>query len=109
MAEVLRRLDAQDRRYAERSNLDDQREERASREREMLLERVDTHGKRVTIIETRFDAFFGEQGAFRLVCKKIDESADTVKAHGKYIFIGVGVIMAGEFLVPILLKAWGVK
>src|SRR5271163_3926058 len=52
---------------AERRKIDDERDIR-------LLERVDIHGQRMTAMETKWAAFFGENGAFTYVKKKIEST-----------------------------------
>ena len=104
IAEVIRRLDEQDKKYDARRKEDDRREETASRTRSELLSRVDAHGQRTTKLETKWEAFFGDQGAFKLFCGQIaghDRKIDNLRT---YVLIGLGLVLAAQFFVPMLLK-----
>lgn len=99
MAEVLRRLDDQDRRYEARTKVDDIREERAERDRRELLDRVDKHGIRTTAIETKWEAFFGEQGAFRLFCAQISGHDKKIDRLMWLAGVGFGILITLEFIL----------
>jgi hypothetical protein len=62
---ISQSLAARDRVDADRRKVDDTRDTR-------LLERVDAHGIRTTAIETKWEAFFGPNGAFTYVTRKIE-------------------------------------
>lgn len=62
---IRQTLEARDTLDAERRKIDDARDVR-------LLERVDKHGTRMTAMETNWANFFGENGAFAYVKKKIE-------------------------------------
>lgn len=104
LADVLRRLDDQDRKYDKRREEDDRREASAAAAREALLTRVDEHGKRTTKLETKWEAFFGDQGAFRLFCSQISNHDKKLDRLTMYFFIGMGILIAAQFFIPMLLK-----
>lgn len=98
MAEVLRRLEEQDRKYEARTRIDDEREQRAERDRRELLDRVDAHGIRTTAIETKWEAFFGEQGAFRQFCAQITGHDKKIDRLMWLAGVGFGVLITLEFV-----------
>jgi 1-aminocyclopropane-1-carboxylate deaminase/D-cysteine desulfhydrase-like pyridoxal-dependent ACC family enzyme len=71
---IRRTLEARDILDAERRKVDDTRDEGAHKERVELIERVNRHGQRMTAIETNWANFFGENGAFTMVRKKLEAS-----------------------------------
>lgn len=99
MVEVLRRLDEQDRKYEARTRIDDEREQRAERDRRELIERVDAHGVRTTAIETKWEAFFGEQGAFKFFISQIGDLAKKNDRLTWLVAVGVGIIITLQFVL----------
>jgi hypothetical protein len=109
-------LDYREQTDAERRKVDDARHEtlikgqdRIAQGQDELVSRVDSHGLRTTAIETRWEAFFGPQGAFGLVMKGIDTQSEQIKAQTKVsnrtnwiLAIGVGIVLAAQFFVPML-------
>jgi hypothetical protein len=69
---IRQTLEARDTLDAERRKLDDARNTAATTDRKELLDRVNKHGLRVTTLETNWANFFGENGAFTYVKRKID-------------------------------------
>src|ERR1700722_6192149 len=93
---ILQTLEARDTLDAERRKTDDAREIHAVADRKELLDRVDAHGIRTTRLESRWEAFFGPEGAFQSVLnrgisqgKKIDKLSWLVGIGG-----GVGATLA---------------
>lgn len=84
---IRQSLDARDQLDAERRKLDDARDAR-------MLARVDKHGTRMTAMETNWANFFGENGAFTFVKKKI-EATDAQNRWIIFLVIStlVGVIV----------------
>lgn len=99
MAEVLRRLEDQDRKYDARTRIDDERERRAAEDRRELLDRVDAHGVRTTAIETKWEAFFGEQGAFKFFIGQITDLAKKNDRLTWLVAVGVGIIITLQFVL----------
>lgn len=71
---IRQTLEARDTLDAERRKIDDSRDEVAHKERIEVVERMNRHGLRMTTIETNWAAFFGENGAFTYVRKKLEAS-----------------------------------
>jgi hypothetical protein len=63
---IRQTLQARDELDAERRKIDDARDAR-------ILDRVDKHGQRLASLEIRWEAFFGENGAFTFVKNKISD------------------------------------
>lgn len=87
---IRENLTARDRLDSERRKVDDARDER-------LLDRVDKHGTRMTTMETRWEAFFGDNGAWNYVKKKI-EATDKQNR----VIIGFGFTT----MVGVILNLW---
>ena len=96
---VILRLDEQDRKYDARREEDDAREARARTESQELIARVDRHGIRTTTIETRWEAFFGEQGAFRLFCAQIAAHDKKIDRLMWLAGVGFGILITLEFVL----------
>lgn len=62
-----------------------------------ILERTDKHGLRTTALETLWAAFFGDQGAFKVVVKNQDEQGKKVDRLSWLMAIGCGLILATQF------------
>lgn len=111
----------------ERRKVDDARHEtlikgqdRIAKGQDELVSRVDNHGLRTTAIETRWEAFFGPQGAFGMVMRGIEEQKEQMKTQGAsfeakmteqtktsnrtnwILAVGVGIVLAAQFLAPYL-------
>jgi len=71
---IHRMIEAQNREYAERRQEDDRRTDAAERSRQELTTRLDRHGNRMTAMETNWINFFGPDGAFTYVKKKIEST-----------------------------------
>jgi hypothetical protein len=99
MAEVLRRLEEQDRKYEARTRIDDERDQRAERDRREMLDRVDGHGQRMTGMETKWAAFFGEQGAFRIFTAQLTEQAKKTDRLTWLVAVGVGIVITLQFVL----------
>ena len=72
LGSIEQTLEARDVLDQERRKVDDARNAAATTDRKELLERVNKHGLRVTTLETNWANFFGENGAFTYVKRKID-------------------------------------
>jgi|GEM_PF-5706367 len=99
LAAVIRRLDELDRKYDARREEDDARDARAHTEREELRERLDRHGVRTTALETKWEAFFSEQGAFRLFCAQITAHDKKIDRLMWIAGIGFGIVITLEVLL----------
>jgi len=99
LAAVIKRLDEQDRKYDARREEDDAREARAQKERQELIARVDRHGVRTTAIETKWEAFFSEQGAFRLFCAQIAGHDKKIDKLMWIAGIGFGIVVTLQFVL----------
>lgn len=100
----------------ERRKVDDARhqtliqgQDRIVKGQEELVARVDNHGLRTTAIETKWEAFFGPQGAFGMVMRGIDEQKVQMKEQTKVssrtnwiLAVGVGIVLAAQFFAPYL-------
>ena len=84
---------------AERRKLDDARDESARKDRKELLDRVNAHGTRTTALETKWAAFFGDEGAFKLVMKAGAEQSKKLDRNTWLIAIGFGILIATEFFL----------
>lgn len=71
---IHQQLKSRDQIEAERRKLDDARDSAARKDRSELLDRVNKHGTRQTALETRWEAFFGDQGAFKIVVKGMEQT-----------------------------------
>lgn len=99
LASITRRLDEQDKKYDARREEDDARETRARSERQLLLDRVDAHGRRTTVLETDWKAFFSDQGAFRLFCKQINDQAAKTDRLTWLVAVGLGIVITLQFML----------
>ena len=95
---IRQTLEAQDTLDAERRKVDDARYGRLAKGQEDLVARVDRHGTRTTAVETQLATFFGENGAFRIVLKGIDSLTKDGKLQSRLIYIGMGIILALQFI-----------
>lgn len=95
LAAIDSRLEASDEMDAERRKLDDLRYQTQDGERKELLQRIGGISDRTSKLESNWDSFFGEQGAFPMVVAKID-------GHGKKIdrlmwfagvIFGIGLVL----------------
>lgn len=76
-----------------------------------VLARVETHGTRTTALETKWAAFFGDEGAFKAIMKRIDSMGDKQDDQGKKIdkltWIvagGLGAVSATQFIIEFFVR-----
>jgi hypothetical protein len=112
---IRRNLEARDRLDQERRKVDDAREQSAAAAREHLLERVDGHGRRTTALETKWEAFFSEQGAFRVLIRLseqnncdikalAEETRKSIQALWRPVLIGIGGLAVLNIVVSHIWK-----
>lgn len=92
------RLESQDKVDEERRKLDDDRYTHLAAGQKEVLSRVDTHGTRTTALETKWAAFFGDEGAFKLVMKNIDSQGKKIDKLMWLVACGIGGLAALEFI-----------
>lgn len=90
--------------YDERRRTDDARYERVIKAQDAILERVDGHGRRTTAIETKWEAFFGKQGAYGIILETLKNQDNKIDRLAWYIAIGIGLVVGIQFLIPFLFK-----
>lgn len=103
LVNITRRLDDQDKKYDARRVEDDARDARAHVERDAAAERLDLHGRRTIALETKWEAFFGDQGAFKQFVLKLESHDAKLDKMSAYLLIGVGILLASQFLIPLLI------
>jgi len=91
------RIKAKDELEAERRKTDDIRYERLAKNQETIIERTDKHGLRTTALETLWSAFFGDQGAFKIVVKNQEDQGKKIDRLSWGFAIGIGLLMATQF------------
>jgi hypothetical protein len=101
---IRQTLEAQNQQYAARRLEDDRRELVATSDRKELLDRVNAHGTRTTALEANWAAFFGEQGAFRMVVKQGVDQAKDIKNLSKAQWMGVGLVVGINAVLILLLR-----
>ena len=93
------KIDSQNREYDQRRKEDDKRTLAATKAREELLKRVDAHGLRTTKLESRFEAFFGPEGAFQSVLHRGISQGKKIDKLSWLMGIGVGIVATLEFIL----------
>lgn len=83
----------------ERRKVDDEREKKADLRTAELIQRIDNHGLRTTAIETKWEAFFGDQGAFKIFVKNIEDLSRKSDKQAILLAIGIGIIITLQFLL----------
>jgi hypothetical protein len=101
MDSLISRIEGRDKLDEERRKTDDARYTTLSKRHEEILERVDKHGIRTTALETKWAAFFGDEGAFKLVMKGLENLDKKSDKQNWFIAIGIGILGALQFLLPI--------
>lgn len=84
----------------ERRKLDDERDRKHTQKMDEVLDRLDKHGTRTTALETKWEAFFGDQGAFKLVVKGLDKLDGKTDKLAWLLAIGIGIMVAVQYFHP---------
>ena len=74
LGSIRQLIESRDELDKQRRKIDDRRDEEAKARAAHLLERADGHGSRLKVLEVNWATFFGENGAFTYVKKKVESS-----------------------------------
>lgn len=103
---ITDRFDKQDREYSARSKVDDARYAKSTNQREEMLARMDGHGKRTTALETKWTAFFSDEGAFKIFVTKLESQEAGQRTVQRMIG---GLIVLQAVGIPLLLLYFNAK
>ena len=96
---IRQTLAEQDRASAERRKVDDERTHAAELGRRQLLDRADGHGARLGRLEARWEAFFSDEGAFKVVLHRGVEQGKKLDRLFWLAGIGFGIIATLELIL----------
>lgn len=96
------KFQARDEMDAERRKTDDARYDALKKSNDEVMARVDGHGLRTTALETKWAAFFGDEGAFKVVVRNQENQGKKIDRLSWFIAGGIGLLAALQFIIPIL-------
>lgn len=88
----------------ERRKIDDDRYRTLSNGQGEVLKLVNDHGARTTALETKWTAFFGDQGAFKGVIKGLEDQGKKIDKLTWIVASGIGGLAVVQFIAEFFIR-----